>query len=459
MAELAETAGTVAAASQQMASTSEEAGRAVGEIAAAVTDVAHGAERQVRMVEATREAVQEAARAAAASAEGATATADAADHARNVALDGVGAAEHATQAMNQVADSSRQVGVAIEALSARSERIGGIVDTITGIAEQTNLLALNAAIEAARAGEQGRGFAVVAEEVRKLAEESQAAAGQISSLIREMQTETSSVVGVVAEGGRLTADGVATVEKHPRRLRADRQRRRRRQRPRLRHRRRVQQIAAETQRAENEVTEVAAVAEESSASAEQVSASTQQTSASTQQIAASAQTLATPPAAQLARGPLQGRGMSTKQGASQQLVVFALGSEQYALPIASVSEIIRSTQPRNVASDNAWIRGVIGLRGKIIPIFDLAARLELPGWEPAENGKIVIVDGATGPVGVIVDDVEEVLTVAAEQFEDVPTATGAIIDAIARIGDRLVMVLDIAEVLDEPKTEAELVTV
>ena len=67
---------------------------------------------------------------------------------------------------------------AIQELSSRCERIGGIVDTITGIAEQTNLLALNAAIEAARAGEQGRGFAVVAEEVRKLAEESQDAAGR-----------------------------------------------------------------------------------------------------------------------------------------------------------------------------------------------------------------------------------------------------------------------------------------
>ena len=78
----------------------------------------------------------------------------------------------------------------IHALGAKSEQIGGIVETITGIAGQTNLLALNAAIEAARAGEQGRGFAVVAEEVRKLAEESQQAAERSPTLIAEIQTET-----------------------------------------------------------------------------------------------------------------------------------------------------------------------------------------------------------------------------------------------------------------------------
>jgi purine-binding chemotaxis protein CheW len=126
---------------------------------------------------------------------------------------------------------------------------------------------------------------------------------------------------------------------------------------------------------------------------------------------------------------------------SQQLVVFSLGSEEYALPIGSVHEIIRYTEPRTVASDALWIRGVIGLRGKIIPIFDLAARMELEklGSEP---GKIVIVESGTGQVGVMVDEVEEVLTVTSEQLEDVPSAASDAIEAIAKIEDRLVILLN-----------------
>jgi purine-binding chemotaxis protein CheW len=126
---------------------------------------------------------------------------------------------------------------------------------------------------------------------------------------------------------------------------------------------------------------------------------------------------------------------------SQQLVVFSLGSEEYALPIGSVHEIIRFTEPRTVASDADWIRGVIGLRGKIIPIFDLASRMELDA-AGSEPGKIVIVESGTGQVGVMVDEVEEVLTVSSEQLEDVPSAASDAIEAIAKIEDRLVILLN-----------------
>ena len=126
---------------------------------------------------------------------------------------------------------------------------------------------------------------------------------------------------------------------------------------------------------------------------------------------------------------------------SQQLVVFSLGDEEYALPITQVQEIIRYTEPRAVASEAAWIKGVISLRGKIVPVCDLGARLGLP-TELAEQAKIVIVETDTGTAGVIVDEVEEVLTVESEQLDAVPGAGTDFIDAIAKIADRLVILLN-----------------
>jgi purine-binding chemotaxis protein CheW len=125
---------------------------------------------------------------------------------------------------------------------------------------------------------------------------------------------------------------------------------------------------------------------------------------------------------------------------ARQLVVFTLGSEQYALPIEQVHEIIRYYEPRSVASRIEWVRGVISLRGRIVPVYDLAARLGLKS-ELTDQTKIVIVEAGSETAGVIVDDVEEVLTVEGQQFEDVPGADGELIDSIAKIGDRLVVLL------------------
>lgn len=112
------------------------------------------------------------------------------------------------------------------------------------------------------------------------------------------------------------------------------------------------------------------------------------------------------------------RFMAVSDGA-QQLVVFSLGHDEYALPIAQVQEIIRYTEPRPVASEEPWIEGVIGLRGKIIRVCNLARRLGVVA-ERADDARIVIVETAGGTAGLVVDEVE----------------------GVVRAGDRLVVLLN-----------------
>lgn len=126
---------------------------------------------------------------------------------------------------------------------------------------------------------------------------------------------------------------------------------------------------------------------------------------------------------------------------SRQLVVFSLGEEEYALPITQVQEIIRYTEPRGVASDTPWIRGVISLRGKIVPVCDLGSRLGL-SFQPAQDAKIVIIETGQATAGVIVDEVEEVLTIDSDQLDPVPGTSTDLIDTIAKVEDRLIILLN-----------------
>jgi purine-binding chemotaxis protein CheW len=127
---------------------------------------------------------------------------------------------------------------------------------------------------------------------------------------------------------------------------------------------------------------------------------------------------------------------------TRQLVVFSLCGEEYALPITQVQEIVHYTEPRQIASETESIRGVISLRGKIIPVFDLGARLGLVS-ERAKNAEIVIVETDDGTAGVIVDSVEEVRTVEVDQLEAVPAAGSDLIDTIAKVEDRLIILLNL----------------
>jgi purine-binding chemotaxis protein CheW len=134
---------------------------------------------------------------------------------------------------------------------------------------------------------------------------------------------------------------------------------------------------------------------------------------------------------------------------SRQLVVFTLGSEHYALPIQQVHEIIRYSEPRSVASRADWVRGVISLRGRIVPVYDLATRLGVPS-ELTDETKIMIVEAGSEIAGVIVDGVEEVLTVQDEQLQEAPGADTTLIDSIAKIDTRLVVLLKPSAIFSEP---------
>lgn len=126
-------------------------------------------------------------------------------------VSGRDAVGQSVEQMNKIAEATNSVQQAIEQLAASSTQINEIVNVIADIAGQTNLLALNAAIEAARAGEQGRGFAVVADEVRKLAEQTQEAAKQITGLIGENQSNIINAVSLMHTGSGDVQQGILLV--------------------------------------------------------------------------------------------------------------------------------------------------------------------------------------------------------------------------------------------------------
>ncbi len=105
-----------------------------------------------------------------------------------------------------------QVGDDVENLKKETGMINQFVETITGISQQTNLLSLNASIEAARAGEAGRGFSVVAEEIRKLADDSAKAAGEIQNNVKQITTRISGTVSNAKQAEEMVALQTQVVE-------------------------------------------------------------------------------------------------------------------------------------------------------------------------------------------------------------------------------------------------------
>lgn len=174
---------------------------------------------------------------------------NAAKEATDIANKGQNTVKKAVDAIVGIAELVKESSSTIEDLGKSSQEIGEIVAVINDIADQTNLLALNAAIEAARAGEQGRGFAVVADEVRKLAERTSKATGEIAEKIKAIQLKLEASVESMekssrnAEGGVTLADEAATA---------------------------LEEIVLATQKAMDMIQRIAAATEEQSSASEEI---------------------------------------------------------------------------------------------------------------------------------------------------------------------------------------------
>lgn len=198
--------------SQTLRQNAEATTEANEQITQAILEVASGADEQVNVSKQTNEAVHDVSDALTTVMTKVSETTKRTNEATKRVHEGTALVEQTVAQMKLIREQIERLASVIESLNDKSKEIHQIVGFITSISDQTNLLALNAAIEAARAGEHGKGFGVVAEEVRKLAEQTAHAAGNIRTLAEQSQTQTAHAVHVMNESSESFQTGHSLVE-------------------------------------------------------------------------------------------------------------------------------------------------------------------------------------------------------------------------------------------------------
>ena len=134
-----------------------------------------------------------------------------------------------------------------------------------------------------------------------------------------------------------------------------------------------------------------------------------------------------------------------------QVVVFTLEKEEYCVPVMQVREIVSHTPPTRIPHTPPFIEGVINLRGTITSVLDLRKRFGLNTAAHGEDTRIIVVDFAEDSLGFLVDSVSEVLRLPAKTFEPPPSQVigldSEFIQGVGKIGDRLLILLDLERVL------------
>jgi purine-binding chemotaxis protein CheW len=145
--------------------------------------------------------------------------------------------------------------------------------------------------------------------------------------------------------------------------------------------------------------------------------------------------------------------------ADQQFVIFELATGYYALDITSVQEIIRLPTLTQVPQALPYIVGITNLRSAIVPVLDLRRRCGLPATEPTAATRVVVVQQGSHNLGLIVDSVDAVTNIPADAVEPVTAIVQnarehQLLLGVARLEDRLVLLLDLAKVVAQDDQDA-----
>jgi len=137
-----------------------------------------------------------------------------------------------------------------------------------------------------------------------------------------------------------------------------------------------------------------------------------------------------------------------------QVVTFRVGDGMFAAEIFAVERVLRYTPPRPIPNVPAWLEGVIDYRSRVVPVIDLRTRFELAAAPNRESSRILVVVAGEEWVGAIVDAVDEVLTVAADQLSPPPPIVRGLARQYLRSiirrtkeGEQAIVLLDVAQLL------------
>ncbi|MDR1915307.1 MAG: methyl-accepting chemotaxis protein [Synergistaceae bacterium] len=201
-----ESSGDISDTAQEFSELAEKTNASVEEFRSNVDEMSVNLNALASSGEEVNASVEEIAAGATTTAEKGTDIARQVDEAMSAGENGMSAVRRAVNGIEGVAQNASEAAQSVQELGVRTRQIQNFVSQIGGIADQTNLLALNAAIEAARAGDAGRGFAVVAEEVRKLAEDSNAAAKNIEELAKTITSDLDRVVSISLDNAKASQE-------------------------------------------------------------------------------------------------------------------------------------------------------------------------------------------------------------------------------------------------------------